>query len=191
MDFGTKLIDEQRLILKIIAGDKNLFSELYNRYKRKLMLTCLRYIPERGLAEDALQESFIAIYKDLEKFDESKGKFITWATRITINKCLKKFRKKSVFSKMDSLLEIKYKFQVRSAAVDNLSLKDLASLINTLPRGYRVVFNMYVVDGFTHKEIAEKLNVSESTSKTQLMRAKRLLKKIIKEEDYSLMESYA
>ena len=191
MNVVSKQIDENILISKIAAGDKSLFTELYNRYKKQLMLTCLRYIPERDLAENALQESFIAIYKDLGKYDSEKGKFITWATRVAVNICLKKFRKKSIFSKMDGLLEIKYKFRVRSAAVENLNLKDLTAIINSLPRGYRVVFNMYVIDGYNHKEIAEKLNISESTSKSQLMRAKRLLKKNLKEEDYSLMESYA
>jgi len=191
MDREDQNFDEKKLILRIVEGDKNLFNELYNRYKKQLMLTCLRYIPERTLAEDTLQESFIAIYRDLEKFDESKSKFITWATRITINKCLKKFRKKSVFSKMEDLLEVQYKLKVRSVAVESLNLEDLTTLISSLPRGYRAVFNMYVLDGYNHKEIAEKLDISESTSKTQLMRAKRLLKRKLKEEDYTLMESYA
>ena len=100
MNVVSKQIDENILISKIAAGDKSLFTELYNRYKKQLMLTCLRYIPERDLAENALQESFIAIYKDLGKYDSEKGKFITWATRVAVNICLKKFRKKSIFSKM-------------------------------------------------------------------------------------------
>ena len=98
---------------------------------------------------------------------------------------------KSVFSKMEDLLEVQYKLKVRSVAVESLNLEDLTTLISSLPRGYRAVFNMYVLDGYNHKEIAEKLDISESTSKTQLMRAKRLLKRKLKEEDYTLMESYA
>lgn len=182
---------DQEVIEKILLGEKDLFSVLYKKYSRQLMLTCLRYVPERGLAEDILQEACIAIFKDLNKFDNQKGSFITWATRITINKCLKSFRKKSIFSKMDNILELKYKFTIRSKALENLNLKDLTNLINSMPKGYRAVFNMYIIDGFTHKEIADQLNISESTSKTQLMRAKRLLKNTIKEEDYNLINSYA
>ena len=191
MVYDSNFIGERKVISKILAGDKNLFKDLYHRYKRQLMLTCLRYIPERDLAEDALQEAFISIYKDLNQFDESKSKFITWATRITINKCLKRARKKSVFSRMDSLLELKFKFSVSANAIDQLNLEDLTKIINSLPRGYRHVFNMYVIDGYSHKEIANELNISVSTSKTQLMRAKGLLKNIIKEDDYKLIRNYA
>lgn len=191
MNAEPKFLNDKRIISAILAGNKELFRELYHTYKRQLMLTCLRYIADRNTAEDILQESFIAIYKDLSKFDETRGTFITWATRITINQCLKKLRKKSVFSNMDSLMEIKYKWSVRSTAVERLNLEDLTKVISAMPNGYKTVFNMYVIDGFTHKEIARQLGISESTSKTQLMRAKRLLKTTIKEEDYKLLESYA
>jgi len=191
MNGDTNFKGDMKVISQIVAGDKDQFKVLYHRYKRHLFLTCLRYIPERNLAEDVLQDSFIVIYKDLINFDLDKGSFISWASKITINQCLKKFRKKSVFSKMDGLLEIKYKFSVRSKAVEKLNLEDMTNLINSLPKGYRVVFNMYVIDGYNHREISEKLNISESTSKTQLMRARRLIKNTLKEEDYKLIESYA
>lgn len=191
MNNDSNFIGDTKVISRILAGEKNLFKDLYHKYKRQLMLTCLRYTSNRDLAEDTLQEAFIAIYKDLHQFDESKSKFITWATRITINKCLKKVRKKSVFSSMDSILELKFKFSIRASAIDQLNLEDLTSLINSLPKGYRLVFNMYVIDGYSHKEIADELNISVSTSKTQLMRAKRLLKSTLKEEDYDLIRNYA
>jgi len=191
MNVDSNILMDKHVIEKILSGDKDLFRVLYKRYNKQLMLTCLRYIPERDLAEDVLQDAFIEVYRDLNKYDSAKGSFITWATRITINKCLKTFRKRSVFSKMDNILELKYKFTIRSQALEKLKLEDITKLINSMPKGYRVVFNMYIIDGYTHKEIANKLNIAESTSKTQLMRAKRLLKNTLKEEDYSLIKSYA
>jgi len=190
MEEGNDIKDID-VISKVLGGDKHAFSTLYHRYKRTHMLTCLRYISDRQEAEDVLQEAFIAIYKDLQQYDYERANFKTWSSKVVINKCLKKLRKKTIPTIFKDILDFRYKFIARANAIGNLNLEYLTKVINGLPKGYRSVFNLYVLDGYTHKEIATLLNISESTSKTQLMRAKKLLRNCLKEADYASLESYA
>lgn len=142
-------------------------------------------------AEDLLQESYINIYKDLKSFDINKGTFNTWSTRVIVNTCLQQLRKnKSTFDIVD-IQEINTDIEVSPEIVEQMNLKDLTMEISGLPDGYRTVFNMYVIDGFSHKEIAEKLNISVGTSKSQLMRAKQSLKKKFTSNNYASTGTYA
>lgn len=166
-------MDENQLIKKAAGGSEEAFRQLYEKYKRTLFIVCLRYAKGRVDAEDFLQESFINIYKGLEQFDPSKGIFEFWARRITINVCLEKIRKQSLFTVSLGGHDTE---EVNPDALSELSLKELLELINELPFGYKTVFNMYVIDGYSHKEIANHLNISISTSKTQLMKARQYLK---------------
>jgi RNA polymerase sigma-70 factor (ECF subfamily) len=131
-------------------------------------------------AEDFLQEGFIKIYKDLNQFSANKGAFKSWAYRVVINVCLQKIRaKKSNLVALDSAEVSNLNLGDHDSIIESLSLQELTKLIQTLPEGYRLVFNMFVIDGYSHKDIAEALNVSESTSKTQLLKAKRKLQQEI------------
>ncbi len=186
-----ELLNDIDIIKEVLSGNKASFKLLYQRYARKHMLTCLRYVKIKSDAEDLLQESYIKIYKDLGQFDEGKAKFGTWSNRIVINTCLMKLRKKNIFKDFRELFEGSKEVLIEANAVDHLSLQELTNLILQLPKGYRTVFNMYVIDGFTHQEIAESLNVSVSTSKSQLMKAKKALQNHLKPRDYSLFMSYA
>lgn len=179
------------IIETILKGDRNAFSNLYEKYKKRFLLTCIRYVNRRSDAEDCLQDAFISIYKDLSKFDSNKGQFYTWANRIVINVCLQKLRKKSVINVFQDIFEFSQTISVQEDAIQNLSLQELTHIIQKLPKGYRTVFNMYVVDGFSHKEIAKHLGISEGTSKSQLNRAKKLLKVNLDEISYVLAENYA
>jgi len=190
MNKGIDITDKE-LITSILSGNDSAFKVLYHRYKRNHMLTCLRYIPNRQEAEDVLQEAYISIYNDLYQFDSNRASFKTWSSKVVINRCLKKLRKNTVPTVFQNILDFRYKFIARSSAIENLNIEYLSKVINGLPKGYRTVFNMYVVDGYTHKEIANLLNISESTSKTQLMRAKKLLRNCLNEEEYTSQESYA
>ena len=178
------------LIHEILKGSKIAFRDLYNRHAKGHMLTCLRYVKNRAEAEDVLQESYIKIYKDLDKYDVQKAQFSTWSNRVVINTCLMNLRKKNVLKDSDNIIDISSKLTVKADALDNLSLQDLTSLITQLPKGYRTVFNMYVIDGFKHPEIAEILKISVSTSKTQLMKAKQMLQEMIIAQDYSQSFNY-
>ena len=178
------------LIYEILKGSKTAFRDLYDRHSKGHMLTCLRYVKNRSDAEDVLQESYIKIFKDLDKYDPSKSQFNTWSNRVVINTCLMNLRKKNVFRDFDNIIDISSKLSVNADAVDNLSLQDLTNFITNLPKGYRTVFNMYVIDGYKHHEIADQLKISVSTSKTQLMKAKQMLQGMITSNDYSQSINY-
>lgn len=165
------------LIEKAQQGDQLAFQKLYNLYKHSLFMVCLRYAKDRSTAQDYLQESFINIFRKFNQFDPSRGVFESWAKRITVNVCLGDIRKNTLYA-----VNITGAEQMESSdisALSQLSLQEMMTLIQQLPFGYRTVFNMYVIDGFSHKEIAAELNVSISTSKSQLMKARNLLQKKI------------
>ena len=136
---------------------------------------CLKYSRTYQDAQDTLQDSFIMIFKDIKKF-KHKGSFEGWAKRVTINVALQKFRKKSIL-KFDKIEENQLTEEEITVDVDekNISLSFLLSLINELPPKYQLVFNLYVLDGYSHQEISELLNISTGTSKSNLFRARKLL----------------
>ena len=174
----NKRVENIELIQNALKGKQEAFSQLYDLYKNSLFMVCLRYGKDRSIAQDYLQDAFIKIFKNLKQFDTEKGAFGAWAKRITVNACLADIRKNTLYS-----VNINGAEQVESedvCALSQLSLQEMLELIQQLPYGYRTVFNMYVIDGFSHKEIAAELNVSISTSKSQLMKARNMLQKKIK-----------
>ena len=136
---------------------------------------CLKYSRTYQDAQDTLQDSFIVIFKDIKKF-KHKGSFEGWAKRVTVNVALQKFRKKSIL-KFDKIEENQLTEEEITVDVDeeNISLSFLLSLINELPPKYQLVFNLYVLDGYSHQEISDLLNISTGTSKSNLFRARKLL----------------
>lgn len=147
--------------------------ELYKRYSNVLFSICLRYSPNSTEAEDNLQDAFMTIYDKVEQFKD-KGSFEGWIKRITVNTVLQKYRKQKVF-------DIKDEGQIEDTADDDvidegLPLDFLLRIIQELPDQYRLVFTMYVMDGFSHKEIGNLLGISDGTSKSNLARARGILK---------------
>jgi len=165
------------LIKEALKGSQSAYKDLYNLYKQSLFMVCLRYAKDKSVAQDYLQESFINIFKNLAQFDKLKGAFESWAKRITINVCLADIRKNTLYAVSISKAENVESYDID--ALSNIALQEMLGYIQSLPLGYRTVFNMYVIDGFSHKEIAEQLEVSISTSKSQLMKARNLLQKKI------------
>jgi len=163
------------IIEEILSGGKSAFKLLYSRHSRNHFLTCIRYVKNRADAEDMLQESYIKIFRDLRQFNAEKANFRTWSNKVVINTCLMKLRKKNILVDYESFVEHGKNVKIQASAIDNLSLQELTNLILKLPKGYRTVFNLFVIDGFSHKEIAEKLDITINTSKTQLMKAKKNL----------------
>lgn len=162
------------LIKDCIKGDRSAQKSLYEKYKSWSFVLCMRYFRSREDAEDALQDGFVKVYRDLYQFDSQKGNFESWMKIIIIRTCLEKLRKKSFdYSELSSDIEL---VNNDVTPLQTLNLQYLTQMIQKLPVGYRTVFNLYVIDGYNHKEIAELLNISESTSKTQLMKAKNMLK---------------
>lgn len=167
------------LIIQCKKQDAKAQGELYKRYSGILFSICLRYSPNYTEAEDSLQDSFLTIFKKVEQY-EGKGSFEGWIKRITVNTVLQKYRKKRVF---DITREDQIPDDVDVEVEDDgIPLDFLLKIIQELPDRYRLVFTMYVMDDYAHKEIAEMLGISDGTSKSNLARARMILKTKI--EDY-------
>jgi RNA polymerase sigma factor (sigma-70 family) len=150
--------------------------ELYNRFSGKMYAVCLRYANNSDDAQDLLQEGFIKVFRNLHRF-RAEGSFEGWIRRVFVNSSIEHFRKKSLqLSKVSDKEEDTIEDNDLTA-LDNLAEKDIINLIQQLSPGYRTVFNLYVIEGFSHKEIGEKLGISEGTSKSQLARARSILQK--------------
>lgn len=162
---------------EIIAGcirkERTAQVELFKRFSGKLLTVCIRYTRHRMEAEDILQDAFIKIFKNLEKY-EGKGSFEGWMRRIVVNTALKNYNKSS-FQKEKIGLEDYQGGSMDPTVISHLQEEELLKLISQLPDGYRMVFNLYIIEGFSHKEIAERLNIQESTSRSQLVKARKML----------------
>lgn len=169
----------EKLIIQCKKQDAAAQGELYNRYSTVLFSICVRYSPNYAEAEDNLQDAFLTIFKKIEQFKD-KGSFEGWIKRITVNTVLQKYRKQKVFN-------IEREEQIEDAVVEvedhEVPLDFLLKIIQELPDRYRLVFTMYVLDDYSHKEIAEMLGISDGTSKSNLARARMSLK--AKVENYN------
>jgi RNA polymerase sigma-70 factor (ECF subfamily) len=182
-------ISESDLIAGCIAGDRKMQEELYNRFASKMYAVCLRYANNSDDAQDLLQEGFIKVYKNLHRF-RAEGSFEGWVRRVFINSSIEHYRKKqakltTVSDKEENTIE-----DSDISALDSLAERDIINLIQDLSPGYRTVFNLYVIEGYSHKEIGELLNISEGTSKSQLARAKSILQKKVTQYLSDTQKSY-
>jgi len=168
------MLNEKKLIELLKRNSESAFVELYNMYSPVLFGICLRYSKERVDAEDILQESFIKIYENIQGF-KSEGSLEGWLKRIVVNVSINHYRKKIKENVVSTDGEVTYEEIIPENVFSELTSKELIGLIQRLPEGYRMVFNLYVIEGFKHNEIAEMLGYTESTSKTQLMKAKKML----------------
>lgn len=156
--------------------------QLYKTLSPKVFVICLKYSRNYQEAQDNLQEGFLLIFKKIDKY-QFKGSFEGWAKRVVINYILQQYRSKGILEIVtDNIPET----QEVTIEEENVSLEFLTQIIQELPDRYRLVFNLYVMDGYSHKEVAQMLGISEGTSKSNLARAKRILKDKI--ENYSLQQ---
>lgn len=162
-------------ILKACKKEKRFYQEiLYRKYAKKMYGICLSYVSERNLAQDVLQESFIKVFEKIKDF-KSKGSLEGWIRRIITNTAIDYLRSKQ---RMQNYISDKVEITEDVNEIDgyvNLKTQDILKQVSRLPDGARVVFNLYAVEGYTHKEIAKKLNITEGTSKSQFSRARKLL----------------
>ncbi len=150
---------------------------LFNQYSRKLMTVCLRYAGSTEEAEDMLQESFIKIFSSITQY-RFEGSFEGWLRKLTINICLRKLQQAKIKYDDTSVLDT-VSHAIPDNAVSSLSEKELIRMISCLPQGYRIVFNLNIIEGYSHEEIALMLNIEAATSRSQLIKARRLLQKQI------------
>jgi len=171
-------ISEYDLIQGCLVDNRRSQEALYQKFSPKMYAICLRYASNADDAADLLQEGFIKVFKNLQKF-RGEGSFEGWMRRVFVNTCIEHFRKKVYLNSITENEERTIE-DYSANALDNLAEKDIVQLIQELSPGYRTVFNLYVVEGFSHKEIGDLLQISEGTSKSQLARAKMLLQKRVK-----------
>ena len=170
----------EKLILQCKKQDAKAQGDLYRRYANVLFSICVRYSPNYAEAEDNLQDAFLIIFEKIEQYKE-KGSFEGWLKRVTVNTVLQKYRKQKVF-------KLQYEEAIEEPDIeieeDNVPLDFLLKIVQELPDRYRLVFTLYVLDDYSHKEIAEMMEISDGTSKSNLARARSILKN--KVEHYQL-----
>ncbi len=171
-------ITEKELREGCIAGRRDYQELLYRYYSPKMFGICLRYANDYHSAEDILQEGFIKIFNNVDRF-RGDGSFEGWIKRIFINTAIEFYRKSSNHNGHAELEKVNIK-HIPEKALENLATEDLLKLVQQLSPGYRTVFNLYVIEGYSHKEIAKMMGISEGTSKSQLARARVILQKMIK-----------
>lgn len=165
----------EQLIIDCKKNDPKAQEQLYRLFSAKLFGVCLKYSANYAEAEDNLQDGFIIIFKKIEQFT-FKGSFEGWAKRIMINNALQKYRGVRFLEIVSENIPEEENVEIDD---DNISLDYLMSIIQELPDRYRLVFNLYVLDGFSHKEIAEMLEITTGTTKSNLARARMILKEKI------------
>jgi RNA polymerase sigma-70 factor (ECF subfamily) len=157
---------------------------LFETYAGKFMTIAKRYMKEDMSAEDVLMEGFCKIYTNIKSF-KGDGSFEGWMRRIIVNTAINKIRKDKR-EMLDYQEELTDKKGVEMMYVENMSANDMLAMIEKMPLGYRTVFNMYAIDGFTHKEIATELGIDEGTSRSQLSKARKFLQIRIKENESNI-----
>ena len=178
--FGTNR--EQQIIRLFAKGDARAMDRLYAEYADYLTGVCARYVPGREDLHDVLQESFIKIFMKISNFEyRGKGSLQAWMTRIVINEALHFLRDQNGKMFVDTVQE-PTDIPAQEPEVSGLTEEQLMNMIERLPPGYRIVFNLFVIEGKSHKEIAQILNIKPDTSASQFYKARNLLAKMIKEQ---------
>lgn len=174
-------LTERELVQGCLKEDRRCQELLYARYARRMYAVCLRYARHELEAQDLMQEGFIRVFDKLGSF-RMEGSLEGWVRRIMVHTAINHYRRKSVQQERLGLEHVP-ETPVAELAVDRLGEQDLLLLIARLPAGYRMVFNLYAVEGFDHAEIAEMLGFGESTSRSQLAKARRILQQRINEQN--------
>ena len=179
-------MDQHQLIKECKQGSHAAQKCLFDHFASHMMMVCKRYLKNQEDAEEIMLDGFFRFFKNITSFQyQSDGALFNWLRKIMINECLMFLRKKNVFviTAETENIDIGY----NDYNLDKLSADEIFMLVTQLPIGYRTVFNLYVVEGIPHKEIAELLNITEGTSKSQLAKARQLLQKLLiqKNEDYA------
>ena len=175
---GNLGLSDEKLVSGCLQGKSSSQKALYEKYKVQLFRVCLRYATDHAEAEDMLQDGFIKIFSDLHQFS-FQGPLGAWMRRVVVNIALQHIRKNKRLTMSEEIENIADEYQTDASVFSKMNVEGLTKLIQKLPDGYRVVFNMYVIEGYSHKEIAAQLNIQVNTSKSQLSKAKATLRKML------------
>lgn len=175
-------METSELIKEAKGGSAAAQKYLFDQWSERMLIVCLRYVKNAEDAEELLLNGFFKFFKKLSSFNyNGDAALYVWLKRIMINECLMFLRKKNVFTIVTEAIVTEIPLQ--EEALNNLSANEIFNLIIQLPVGYRTVFNLYVIEGMPHNEIAERLGIAEGTSKSQLSKAKILLQKLLLQND--------
>jgi RNA polymerase sigma factor (sigma-70 family) len=182
MEFKIYRAKEDELIKGCLRRDGNAQRQLYDIFSSKMYSICYRYVKDSMEAEDILVTSFMKVFDKINQF-KNEGSFEGWIRRIVVNEALTYLRRnRSMY--LETELEQADREPDYNMLGDHLEAEDLMNMIKELPTGYRIVFNLYAIDGYSHKEIADQLGISENTSKSQLSRARTYLQKMLADTDW-------
>ncbi|WP_242926634.1 RNA polymerase sigma factor [Pontibacter vulgaris] len=179
--------DEDKLIEGCIAGKRDMQRLLYELYSKKMMVICLRYAPTSFEAEDIMQEGFVKVFNNLQNFKKDCP-LEFWIRRIMINTALKLLRQKQLLT-VSHETEEAVSVAAEATNLSDYSLDELLGMIQGLAPRYRMVFNLYAIEGYNHKEIGEMLGISEGTSKSQFSRARAILQNMLARQDKPYKEN--
>lgn len=169
---------EEAILSGCLQNDAGAQKELYTRYSPKMLSVCYRFAHNREDAEDMLQEGFIKVFSQVHTF-QNKGAFEGWIRRIMVHTCINHLKKNKKFNESVDIIHANG-VQVREESIPSIvQAKQIVECIRLLPLGYRTVLNLYAIEGYSHKEISEMLDVEESTSRSQYTRAKQMLEDIL------------
>ncbi len=176
-------MNEETLLVKACAdGNPVAQQQLFDRYSKKMMGVCLRYAEDRMEAQDILQEGFIKVFDAIKSFSHT-GSLEGWVRRIIVNTALDNYRRTKAKRHAVNIDDVEYTLKEEAGVVEHYSAQHLMDMIHQMPEGYRVIFNLYAIEGYSHKEIAKQMGISESTSKSQYSRARAYLQKALEKED--------
>ena len=172
----------ERLVPACRNGDRKAQKRLYEALAPKMMALCLRYTGDRPTAEDVLQDGFITLFSRLDSYSGA-GSFEGWARRIFVNTALMHLRKTDALKLSDDIGEARGLFTEEATPVQKIGYRELMALIAQLPADARTIFNMFVIEGYSHKEIAQALDLNEATTRSKLQRARIRLQELIKGQE--------
>jgi len=171
------IVNDYQLILGCQRNDRKSQKELYDNYSRQMYNICLRYCHDKASASDALQEGFIKVFKYVNTYKDS-GNLYSWIKKIIVRSCLDQIKKeKAIFSvDVEEINSIDHNYEL-DLSFDDYTYNKILEVLETIPSGYKLVFSMYVLDELKHSEIASILDITESTSRTQLYKARKIIQR--------------
>lgn len=176
------ILDERELVRRCVTKDRHAQEFLFNQFYDELYHVGLRYLSDHHYTEDAIIQAFSRVFNNIHKFTfTGKGSLGKWIRTIVINESIRILKKRNVLQFGEDITNMEAEYKAANA-LEELEASDLLLMIERMPAGYRTVFNLYVVEGYSHKEIAKSIGISEGTSKSQLSKARSFLIQKIKEE---------
>lgn len=172
---------DERLVEGCLKGDPSAQKALYQQYARKMMSICMRYAHNRDQAQDILQDGFVKVFQKMDHY-RGDGPLGGWIARTMVNTALDHIRRNKPYDQSLDLSDAEHLHSEDEHVLSGMSTDELMALIQALPTGYRTVFNLFVIEGYPHKDIADMLGISENTSKSQFMKARAYLRKLLPKE---------